>query len=65
MERVENKIRRLYLKRLQTIVEESHSVGADVEAAHVEADEILCDILDMLGFKDIVEAYNAIEKWYA
>lgn len=65
MERMEDKIRRLYLKRLQTIVEESRSVGADVEAAHTEADEILCDILDMLGFEDIVEAYKAIEKWYA
>lgn len=65
MERMEDKIRRLYLKRLQTIVEESRSVGADVEAAHAEADGILCDILDMLGFEDIVEAYKAIEKWYA
>lgn len=65
MERMEDKIRRLYLKRLQTIVEESRSVGADVEAARTEADEILCDILDMLEFEDIVEAYKAIEKWYA
>lgn len=62
---MEDKIRKLYLKRLETIAEGSRSVGCDIEDAHIEADKILCDILDMLGFDDIVEAYNSIEKWYA
>ena len=60
MEAMDEKIRKLYLARLKTIAEET-----DIEDAHIEADQILCDILDMLGYHDIVEAYNSIEKWYA
>ena len=60
MEAMDEKIRKLYLARLKTIAEET-----DIEDGHIEADQILCDILDMLGFDDIVEAYNSIEKWYS
>ena len=37
----------------------------DKEKAHVDADDILCEILVKLGYEDIVEIYNRIEKWYA
>lgn len=60
MEAMDEKIRKLYLKRLKTIAEET-----DIEDGHIEADQILVDILDMLGYRDITDAYNNIKKWYS
>ena len=37
---------------------------ADIEAAHGKADDILCGVLDKLGYTEIVDLYNSIEKWY-
>lgn len=33
--------------------------------AHVNADDILCDLLKLLGYEDVVVEYNKIGKWYA
>ena len=38
---------------------------ADLEAAHAKADEILLRMLSDLGFDDIVQEYQKIDKWYA
>ena len=37
----------------------------DVEGAHAEADELLCEFLQGLGYSDVVDAYKAVGKWYA
>ena len=37
----------------------------DQEYAHIYADKVLCILLNNLGHKDIVDAYNKIGKWYA
>lgn len=37
----------------------------DLEAAHVEADEVLCCLLRSLGFSEVVAEYDKIKKWYA
>lgn len=37
----------------------------DTETAHYDADDILCEILTALGYTEIVDAYNAIDKWYS
>ena len=35
-------------------------------ASHSQADDILCSLLETLGFADVVEEYNRIQpKWYA
>ena len=39
--------------------------NVDVEAVHGIADDILCDLLIDLGFQDVVDEYNKVEKWYA
>lgn len=36
-----------------------------VEEGHVKADDALCGLLVHLGFRDIVEQYLEIPKWYA
>lgn len=47
------------LRRLQAIG------SGDPEAAHSQADEVLCDLLRQLGHDDVVEAWDAVPKWYA
>ena len=48
------------IKRLKEIQE-----NEDQEQAHVDADGVLCELLQTLGFGDVVEEYNHIAKWYA
>jgi hypothetical protein len=40
-------------------------VGGDIEAGHGEADDILCRLLISLGYQDVVDEWNKVEKWYA
>lgn len=37
----------------------------DIEIAHGEADDVLCELLMSLGYNDVVSAWEAVEKWYA
>lgn len=37
----------------------------DIEASHVDADDILCELLIELGYNDVVSAYNKVPKWFA
>ena len=37
----------------------------DVESVHAEADDILCQLLIILGCGEVVEKYNKVPKWYA
>jgi hypothetical protein len=35
------------------------------EQGHIEADSILCELLIELGYKDIVETFEKLDKWYS
>ena len=37
----------------------------DIEAAHGQADDILCQLLISLGYADVVAEYRKVRKWYA
>jgi hypothetical protein len=37
----------------------------DPEIAHVNADEVLCELLTSLGFSDVVKEFKKVPKWYA
>lgn len=37
----------------------------DIESAHADADDILCSMLEDLGYKLTVEEYHKVPKWYA
>ena len=37
----------------------------DIEERHRRADEILCELLENLGFENLVETYREVYKWYA
>ena len=47
------------------ILKEIKTGEGDTEADHVRADEVLCSLLETLGYSDVVEAWNNIDKWYA
>ena len=36
----------------------------NIERAHMDADDILCDLLDHIGYGDVVYAYSGINKGY-
>lgn len=50
-------------KAIAELIEEQENW--DSEMAHVNADEVLCDLLTALGYDDVVAEYNRIRKWYA
>lgn len=35
------------------------------EVGHIAADEILCELLSELGFKEIVEEFEKLPKYYS
>jgi len=39
--------------------------NSDTEEAHEIADDVLTTLLQQLGFNDVVELYERVEKWYA
>jgi hypothetical protein len=45
------------LKRLQ--------LNRDAEVAHGEADVVLCELLATLGYQDVVDEWEKVDKWYA
>ena len=39
--------------------------NVDTEVAHINADAVLCDVLTQLGYKELVDLYEKVKKWYA
>ncbi len=51
-----------YIKMMQELVDKSQE---DAEAAHSEADYLLCSFLTHLGYRGLVERFNKVKKFYA
>lgn len=49
----------------EAIAELKEANQLDTERAHHKADEILCKLLNSLGYQEVVKVYNDIYKWYA
>ena len=43
---------------------EAQTTG-DSEGAHSAADDVLCELLVSLGYKDVVDEWDKVDKWYA
>lgn len=50
---------------IQELEEIADEFAGDPEAAHMNADQTLCDLLDSLGYGEVVEAWRRVDKWYA
>ena len=59
------KIDTLYQKSLARLEELVNKKYPDEEEDHSEADGILCDMLNALGYKDLTDAWDKIGKWYS
>lgn len=51
-----------YLGRMNELKDK---FGDDKEILHVEADDILCELLVELGYIELVNAFCKVPKWYA
>lgn len=54
-----------YLNRMKEVKQKYEVEANDTEVAHYLADKVLCDLLESLGYVELVEEFNNLEKWYA
>lgn len=57
-----NAVHQKSLARLEELVNKKYP---NEEEDHAEADGILCDMLNALGYNDLTEAWDKIGKWYS
>lgn len=57
-----NAVHQKSLARLEKLVNKKYP---DEEEDHAEADGILCDMLNALGYKDLTDLWDKIGKWYS
>lgn len=55
----------IHQKSLARLHELARKTYPDQEEDHREADGILCDMLNALGYKDLTDAWDKIGKWYS
>lgn len=66
LEEEKNKRYQEYVKRMKKAGDkDSYEYPADNEHFHFAADGILCEFLLELGYKELVDAFNDVPKWYA
>ena len=56
------------ITELEAIVELNqitHLYKGDTESIHDYADDLLCRVLQSLGYEQLVEDFHQIKKWYA
>ena len=53
------------MTREQALKELAECDKLDTECAHLNADEVLCQLLRSLGYDDVVDAWDKLDKWYA
>ena len=61
----DEEINAVHQKSLARLKELVNKVYPDEEEDHSEADGILCDMLNALGYKDLTDAWDKIGKWYS
>jgi hypothetical protein len=55
-----DKIKEIKAKMLDLVV---NTGGQELD--HMEADNLLCELLELLGHHDIVFNFKQLDKWYA
>jgi len=50
------------IEELSALAGELHP---DIEANHLQADDILCQLLIALGYSEVVRMWRRVPKWYA
>lgn len=56
----------VFANALRRIVENNTNFGSlDSELSHIQADELLCDLLLLHGYIETVDVFQNMRKWYA
>lgn len=57
----------VFIKNREDAIEELRKwqKSDDEEAAHINADGVLCDLLISLGYEDVVNEWEKVDKWYS
>ena len=53
------------MTRKEAIARLKECAGEDAESGHVDADNVLCELLYSLGYEDVVAEWGKIRQWYA
>ena len=46
-------------------LQEIFARGWDQESDHVDADDVLCELISSFGYPEVKEAFDRIDRWYA
>jgi hypothetical protein len=57
---MKEKLQNEYVEKMQECVN-----AYDPEAAHGDADKLLCELLEKLGYAEVVAKYKEVARWYA
>ena len=61
----DEEINAVHQKSLARLHELARKMYPNEEEDHAEADGILCDMLNALGYKDLTDLWDKIGKWYS
>lgn len=61
----DDEINAVHQKSLARLHELARKMYPDEEEDHSEADVILCNMLNALGYNDLTDAWDDIKKWYS
>jgi hypothetical protein len=50
---------------IEALQEIQQRMKGDAEVWHIDADRVLCELLEDLGYKKVVDEWHKISKWYA
>jgi hypothetical protein len=65
VESVSKEGKRTYADICKDMKAQSKWSRTDPEDAHITADKLLVEALELFGMKRLVKAYNKVDKWYA
>ena len=51
-----------FADRMRQIAEDTWN---DAEGRHAMADELMCELLEALGYEEGIEIFDDMEKWYS
>lgn len=54
-----------FLVALRILASKAEDNTSEPEYDHIKADQLICKMLEQMGYRDIVEMYNRIPKWYS
>ena len=53
-----------YEKKMQECIEHKGIIQSAEVESHLEADSLLCEILNKMGYKKITKLFENVNKWY-